>query len=99
MKTLQKRVQILYRFRCESCRSKFEMTEEEKIENDWKFTNYHYSYKENGYVFGPVDHEKQIKSNPHDYFECPVCKCVSSVRRGEMHVYSVMDDGTEIQDY
>ena len=37
MKTLQKRVQVLYRFRCERCRSKFEMTEEEKLENDWKF--------------------------------------------------------------
>ena len=37
MKTLQKRVQVLYRFRCERCRSKFEMTEEEKT--DWKFTD------------------------------------------------------------
>lgn len=37
MKTLQKRVQVLYRFRCSRCKSKFEMTSEEKLENDWKF--------------------------------------------------------------
>lgn len=99
MKTLQKRVQILYRFRCERCRSKFEMTEEEKNENDWKFTNYHYSYKESKHVCGPVDREKQAKSNPLDYFECPVCNCVRYVRRGDMHRYSVMDNGTEIKEY
>lgn len=99
MKTLQKKVNVLYRFRCERCRSQFEMTEEEKDLNDWKFTNYHYSRKEGKHVFGPVDREKQIKSNQLNHFECPVCNCVRYVRRGDMHRYTVMDDGTEIQDY
>jgi hypothetical protein len=100
MKTLQKRAQVLYRFRCERCRSLFEMTEEEKTENDWKFTNYHYSYKEGKYICGPVNRDKKkISSNPLDYFECPVCKCVRHVQRGDMHKYSVMDDGTEIKEY
>ena len=75
------------------------MTEEEKDENDWKFTNYYYSRKECKYVFGPVDRKEQIKSNNLDHFECPVCDCVSRVRLGEMHRYTVMDDGTEIRDY
>ena len=76
------------------------MTEEEKTENDWKFTNYHYSYKEGKYICGPVDRDKKkISSNPLGYFDCPVCKCVRHVQRGDMHKYSVMDDGTEIKEY
>ena len=76
------------------------MTEEEMTENDWKFTNYHYSYKEGKYICGPVDRDKKkIPSNPLKYFECPVCKCVRHVQRGDMHKYSVMDDGTEIKEY
>lgn len=100
MKTLQKRVQVLYRFRCERCRSQFEMTEEEKLENDWKFTGYEYSYKEGKHVFKEVNRE--IEKYPHnllDHFECPVCNCVRYVRKNEMHRFSVMDDGTEIKDY
>lgn len=99
MKTLQKKVQVLYRFRCERCRSQFEMTEEEKIENDWKFTNYHYSNEKHEYVCGPVNRDKDHRSNYMKYFDCPVCKCVSFVRRNEMHKYTVMDDGTEIKHY
>lgn len=99
MKTLQKRVQVLYRFRCERCRSQFEMTEEEKIENDWKFTKYHYSYEEGDYVCGPVDRNNDYRHNPLNYFDCPICKCVRNVYRKDMHKYSVMDDGTEIMDY
>lgn len=100
MKTLQKRVRVVYRFRCEKCSSEFEMTENEKNENDWRFTNYHYSYKEGKYVCGPVNREEQkFPSNPNDYFECPVCDCVRSVRRKAMHMYSIMDDGTEIKEY
>ena len=30
MYILQKRVRVLYRFRCDACKSKFEMTEDEK---------------------------------------------------------------------
>ena len=37
MRILQKNEQLLYRFRRSNCYSKFEMTEEEKLENDWKF--------------------------------------------------------------
>lgn len=100
MKTLQKRVQILYRFRCERCRSKFEMTEEEKLENDWKFTGYKYSNKEGKYIFKEVDRESaRYPHNPLDNFECPVCNCVRHVSVGDMHRYSVMDDGTEVKDY
>ena len=88
MKTLQKRVQVLYRFRCERCRSKFEMTEEEKIENDWKFTDEKFK------KLNP-----KFPSNRLNYFDCPVCERVSFVSRNDMHKYSVMDDETEIQEY
>ena len=95
MKTLQKRVQVLYRFRCERCRSKFEMTEEEKRENDIKFTDDWADrlrqQKEYGWEPSPY--------NPLDHFDCPVCGVVRYVRRNEMHRYSVMDDGTEIMEY
>ena len=99
MKTLQERVQIVYRFRCARCRSQFEMTEEEKIENDWKFTNYKFSREKNAWVCEPVDRDKDLRHNLLDHFDCPICKCVSYVHRNDMHKYSVMDDGTEIQDY
>lgn len=69
MKTLQKRTQVLYRFRCARCSSQFEMTEEEMKTND------------------PVQH-----------FDCPVCG-LGHVRRNDVHKYSVMNDGTEIQNY
>ena len=88
MKTLQKRVQVLYRFRCERCRSKFEMTEEEKLENDWKF--------DGGDKSNP---HHTLPSNPLDHFDCPVCGCVRYVRQNDMHRISVMGDGTEIMDY
>lgn len=99
MKTLQERVKIVYRFRCDTCRSKFEMTEEEKIENDWKFTNYIFSKEENKWICGPVNRDKDFISNPLRYFDCPVCKRVRNVKHGEMHKYSVMNDGTEIMNY
>ena len=86
MKTLQKEVRVVYRFRCEKCKSQFEMTAEEKRENDIKFTEIKYGWT-------PMPH------NPNDKFDCPVCKRVSYVKRGNMHRYHVMDDGTEIQDY
>lgn len=88
MKTLQKRVQVVYRFRCQRCRSKFEMTEEEKLENDWKFDA---GDKSNPYHTNPL--------NPMNNFDCPVCQTISYVYKEEMHRYSVMDDGTEIMDY
>ena len=95
MKTLQREVQILYRFRCERCRSKFEMTAEEKRENDIKFTDNWAKQLEQQEQYGwtPMPH------NPHDHFDCPVCGCIRYVRRGDMHSFHVMDDGTEIMDY
>lgn len=65
MKTLQKRVQVLYRFRCERCRSKFEMTEEEKLENDWKFDDRKDKEK--------LRAEGRFPMNILDNFDCPVC--------------------------
>lgn len=95
MKTLQREVQVLYRFRCERCRSQFEMTAEEKRENDIKFTeNWDDKLRQQEeYGWTPMPH------NLNDKFDCPVCNCVRYVRRGDMHRYHVMDDGTEIMDY
>lgn len=95
MKTLQKEVQVLYRFRCERCRSLFEMTEDEKRENDIKFTDDWAKQLEQEEKYG----WKPNPNNPHDQFDCPVCNCKRIVRRGDMHRYHVMDDGMEIQDY
>lgn len=91
MKTLQKRVQVLYRFRCERCRSKFEMTEEEKVENDWEFDDDKEKEKRRT--------EGRSPRNPLDRFYCPVCQCKRIVRRGDMHRFAVMDDGTELMEY
>ena len=91
MKTLQRRVQVLYRFRCERCRSKFEMTEEEKLENDWKFDDRKDKEK--------LRAEGRIPMNLSDKFDCPVCGCKRYVKRGGMHRFAVMDDGTEIMEY
>lgn len=46
-----------------------------------------------------TEEEKIKNNNPGNKFECPVCNCVRGVRRNDMHKFSVMDDGTEIQDY
>lgn len=91
MKTLQKRVQTLYRFRCERCSSKFEMTEEEKLENDWKFDDGKDKEKRRA--------EGRTPNNPLDHFDCPVCSCRRYVMRKDMHRFAVMDDGTEIMEY
>ena len=91
MKTLQRRVQVLYRFRCERCRSKFEMTEEEKLENDWKFDDRKDKEK--------LRAEARIPMNHLDHFDCPVCGCKRYVSRGDMHRFAVMNDGTEIMEY
>ena len=71
------------------------MTEDEKRENDIKFTDDWAKQLENQKTYGwdPTPH------NPHDRFYCPVCETNRIVRRRDMHMYSVMDDGTEIQEY
>ena len=91
MKTLQKRMQVLYRFRCERCRSKFEMTEEEKLENDWKFDGRKNKEK--------LRTEGRFPINHLDHFDCPVCGCKRYVMEKDMHRFAVMDDGTEIIEY
>lgn len=88
MITLQKKVQTLYRFRCAYCKSQFEMTEEEKTENDWK---HHEGNRPRG--------ESLFPCNPNDHFDCPVCKKVSMVMKRDMHKFAVMDDGSEISYY
>ena len=85
MKTLQKRVQVLYRFRCERCRSKFEMTEEEKLENDLKFD---IGDKSNPYHTSP--------SNPLDHFDCPVCGC-QNVMQERKRIFVTKEDVDELQ--
>lgn len=88
MKTLQQKAKIVYRFRCMRCRSLFEMTEEEKLDNDWLFDDY------------PKKDERRAKGhyprNPLDYFNCPVCNDVSFPKKVDMQKVAIMDDGTEI---
>lgn len=95
MKTLQKNIKTLYRFRCECCGSKFEMTENEKRENDIKHTKDWAKQLENEKKFGMMP----TPFNQFDHFYCPICNEERAVRHGEMHKYLVMDDGTEIQRY
>ena len=71
------------------------MTEEEKRENDIKFTDDWADRLRQQEEYGWEPHPH----NPLDRFDCPVCGVVRYVRRNEMHRYSVMDDGTEIMDY
>ena len=91
MKTLLKSRLVLYRFRCERCRSKFEMTEEEKLENDWKFDYNKDKEKRRAEGCEPM--------NLLDRFDCPVCGCERYVMEKDMHRFAVMDDGTEIMEY
>ena len=88
MKILQKRVNVVYRFRCNRCKSKFEMTEEEKLENDWKFDE---GDKSNPHHTEPI--------NPMNHFYFPVCECVRYVNKYDFHRYSIMDNGFEVRDY
>lgn len=88
MKTLQQKATIVYRFRCVKCRSLFEMTEEEKLDNDWQFDDY------------PNKDNRKAKGyhprNSYGYFNCPVCNDVSFSKKVDMQKVAIMDDGTEI---
>lgn len=83
MKILEKQTKILYRFRCNRCRSKFEMTKNEKEINDWKY--------------GDHKAKSLFPHNPLDKFYCPVCKKVEYVRKEDMHKVIVMNNGNEIE--
>lgn len=95
MKTLQKGEMRLYRFRCDHCRSKFEMTEEEKFQNDIQFDDEWDKKVQNQEKYG----WKATPNNLLNHFNCPVCDCIRYVRRNEMHCFVIMDDGTEVMDY
>ena len=88
MKTLQRKVKFVYRFRCIRCRSLFEMTEEEKLDNDWLFDD------------RPNKDDLRAKGrrprNLCNYFNCPVCNNVSFSKKNDMQKVAVMDDGTEV---
>jgi hypothetical protein len=85
MKILEKKVKVLYRFRCNKCRSKFQMTDIEKNENDWRYGDRH-------------DREKHSRPhNPLDKFYCPVCHNVQYGK--DLHKIHVMDNGNEVIDY
>lgn len=92
MKILEKKVDRIYRFRCHYCRSKFEMTEAEKIENDWTY-NEGNGTREEREARGVGPH------NPLEHFWCPICNKKSFVSRCDMHRYTIMDNGIEHQDY
>lgn len=81
MKILEKEVKVLYRFRCNKCRSKFEMTKDEKTDNDWAFNE----RKNRKIESGPW--------NPLDKFKCPVCKNVRYMR--DLREIHVMNNGNE----
>ena len=88
MKTLQQKAKIVYRLRCIRCRSLFEMTEEEKLDNDWLFDS------------RPTKDDLRAEGyhprNASAYFNCPVCDKVSFPKKSDMQKVAVMDDGTEI---
>jgi predicted RNA-binding Zn-ribbon protein involved in translation (DUF1610 family) len=87
MKTLETMKEEIFRFRCSRCRSKFEMTKQEREENDWE-----YGEHEKG---GRYDYPH----NPVDHFYCPVCGKVETMDRQSIHRYFIMDSGREVQDY
>ena len=87
MKTLEGRTKRIYRFRCDRCNSKFEITEEEKMDIDWEFSD---------------DEQKKWsledpKYRPSNYpwkFNCPICKRVRTVH--DVSAIDVMDNGKEV---
>ena len=88
MKTLQQKATIVYRFRCVKCRSLFEMTKEEKLDNDWLFDEHPNKDDRRAKGYRPI--------NYLGYFNCPVCDEVSFPKKVDMQKVAIMDDGTEI---
>lgn len=90
MKTLQKAEQRVYRFRCDTCRSLFEMTAAEKVENDWKYHD------------GVAKREDGPTAMPHNFpwkFDCPVCGKTRFAASMSGRVIDIMDTGDEIIRY
>lgn len=91
MKTLQKQVGIVWRFRCDRCRSKFEMTDEERLDNDWKYNE--------STVYKDRNEPGALPHNPLNKFDCPVCGKQRYIQRNDLHRFIVFDDGTELKDF
>lgn len=82
MKILQKRVNVVYRFRCINCLTQFEMSEDEKKENDWKY----------GEEDAP---SSNVSFNPFNKFFCPVCNSVQMMVTKSICKVNIMDNGEE----
>ena len=87
MKTLEAMTNEIYRFRCSRCKSKFEMTKEEREENDWMHGEH------------PKGGRWDYPHNPLDHFYCPICNKVQTMDSRSVHRYFVMSNGNEVQDY
>lgn len=83
MKILQKKDKVIFRFRCNRCCSLFEMTDDERYENDKKHNESSISESH----------------NPLNKFDCPVCKTTRFMKHETIHKYFIMNDGSEIMDY
>ena len=79
MKILQRHKSVLYRFRCSRCSSQFEMTEEERTENDWE-----YGENKKG--------ERDYPHNPVNKFFCPICDKVEFMEDRTIHRYVILED-------
>ena len=80
MKILQKHKSVLYRFRCDRCSSQFEMTEEEREENNWEYGK----HKKGG--------DWSYPHNPLNKFFCPICNKVEYMNNKTIHRYVILED-------
>ena len=79
MKILQKHKSVLYRFRCKKCSSQFEITDEERRENDWEYGEYQKG-------------ERNYPHNPTNKFWCPICNAVEFMESRTIHKYVILED-------
>lgn len=87
MKALETKTKVIFRFRCDRCKSLYEITEEERKEIDWKYGE----HKKGG--------EYTYPHNPINKFYCPTCDTVRYMDDRSIHKYFVMDNGNEVMDY
>lgn len=64
------------------------MTEEEKLDNDWRFDDRPNKDDLRAKGYHPI--------NRYNYFNCPVCNEVSFPKTVDMQKVVIMDDGTGI---